>query len=461
MPITSAARRASLAVLDRAAAPRPRAVRRRVARQRQVDARHVVAGLDRAGGRDRGVDAAGHRGDAPSRRLTASRRAGPLDARPIAATHRVDVGLGGGAGPGRSAASCGRRPRRGPSPAARARAAGTPAEQAEPVEHSMPRASSSISRESPSQPGKPRWALPGSRAAARSSGAPLRTASGTAASDAGDQPVAQQRRPGRRARPVLDRQLDRGGERRRSRAVSRVPLRMSRSWPPPCTSGVTPSSRRTTQRAHAERAADLVAGEGQRVDAGGGEVDRHGADRLDGVGVDRDAVLGGERDDLLDRLQGADLVVGPHHRDQRDRAGLALDGGAQRVEVERGPRRRRAAARPRRPRPRPASRAGPARRGAPPRWSARGRRRGSAARRDQKMPLSARLSASVPPEVNTTSPGRQPSGLGDGLARLLDHPPGARGPRRAASWGCRRRRRCAVIASTAAGTMGVVAAWSR
>ena len=26
---------------------------------------------------------------------------------------------------------------------------------------------------------------------------------------------------------------------------------------------------------------------------------------------------GGERDDLLDRLQGADLVVGPHHRDQR------------------------------------------------------------------------------------------------------------------------------------------------
>ena len=40
---------------------------------------------------------------------------------------------------------------------------GTPAEQAEPVEHSMPWASSSISSESPSQPGKPRWALPGSR----------------------------------------------------------------------------------------------------------------------------------------------------------------------------------------------------------------------------------------------------------------------------------------------------------
>ena len=36
-------------------------------------------------------------------------------------------------------------------------------------------------------------------------------------------------------------------------------------------------------------------------------------------------------------------------------------------------------------------------------------RRGSSASRAQWMPLTARLSASVPPEVNTTSPGRQPS----------------------------------------------------
>ena len=57
---------------------------------------------------------------------------------------------------------------------------GTPAEQAEPVEHSMPRASSSISSESPSQPGKPRWALPGSRCSASGSmAAPWTCASGT------------------------------------------------------------------------------------------------------------------------------------------------------------------------------------------------------------------------------------------------------------------------------------------
>ena len=65
-----------------------------------------------------------------------------------------------------------------------------------------------------------------------------------------------------------------------------------------------------------------------------GEVDRHRADRLDGVGVHRDAVRGGERDDLLDRLQGADLVVGPHHRDQRDRRGVALDRLPERLDVE-------------------------------------------------------------------------------------------------------------------------------
>jgi hypothetical protein len=40
-------------------------------------------------------------------------------------------------------------------------------------------------------------------------------------------------------------------------------------------------------------------------------------------------------------------------------------------------------------------------------------------------PLTARLSASVPPEVNTTSCGEQPSAARPGLARLLDHGPGA------------------------------------
>ena len=71
------------------------------------------------------------------------------------------------------------------------------------------------------------------------------------------------------------------------------------------------------QRADADRAAELVPGDGQRGDAAGGEVDRHLADRLDRVGVERHPVLGGDRGQLGDRLDGADLVVGPHRGDQR------------------------------------------------------------------------------------------------------------------------------------------------
>ncbi len=39
-------------------------------------------------------------------------------------------------------------------------------------------------------------------------------------------------------------------------------------------------------------------------------------------------------DDLADRLEGADLVVGPHHRDQRHRGGVCRHGGGERFDVE-------------------------------------------------------------------------------------------------------------------------------
>ena len=113
-----------------------------------------------------------------------------------------------------------------------------------------------------------------------------------------------------------------------------VPLRMSRSWPPPCTSAVTSTSRRTTSAPTPYGPPTLCPVRVSASTPRRGEVDRHRADRLDGVGVHRDAVLGRDRDDLVDRLQGADLVVGPHHRDQRDRLGVALDRVAQRVDVE-------------------------------------------------------------------------------------------------------------------------------
>ena len=82
------------------------------------------------------------------------------------------------------------------------------------------------------------------------------------------------------------------------------------------------------QRADADRAAELVPGDGQRGDAAGGEVDRHLADRLDGVGVERHAVRGGQRGQLGDRLHRADLVVGPHRGDQRRRRRRAQRLGA-------------------------------------------------------------------------------------------------------------------------------------
>ncbi len=53
--------------------------------------------------------------------------------------------------------------------------------------------------------------------------------------------------------------------------------------------------------------------------AAGGERDRQRADGLHRIGVQRDAELVGDLGQLRDRLHGADLVVGPHHADQRGR----------------------------------------------------------------------------------------------------------------------------------------------
>ena len=86
--------------------------------------------------------------------------------------------------------------------------------------------------------------------------------------------------------------------------------------------------------ADAVGAADLVAGHRHRVDARAGEVEGQLAEGLDGVGVHRDAVGVGDLDDLGDRLDRADLVVGPHHRDHGDAGGIALDGRAEGVDVE-------------------------------------------------------------------------------------------------------------------------------
>ena len=70
------------------------------------------------------------------------------------------------------------------------------------------------------------------------------------------------------------------------------------------------------ERRHAGRAVELVAAQRQPVRPQRRHVDRHLAHRLHRVAEHRHAALAAEGGDLGDRLQGADLVVGEHQRDE-------------------------------------------------------------------------------------------------------------------------------------------------
>ncbi len=103
-----------------------------------------------------------------------------------------------------------------------------------------------------------------------------------------------------------------------SPATLSVPDLIPRSCPPPWPIGTTAVSRRTSSAptptgppilwAETESASVPLAGEVHRQDAGG----------LDRIGVEGDAVPVGDRRKVGYRIHGADLVVGPHHRDHRD-----------------------------------------------------------------------------------------------------------------------------------------------
>ena len=87
-------------------------------------------------------------------------------------------------------------------------------------------------------------------------------------------------------------------------------------------------------------------------------------------------------------------------------------------------------------------------------------RRGSAARRAQKIPFTARLSASVPPPVNTTSYGLAPTAAAS-CSRDSSTTRRARRPAACRDDGLPVSRKAAATASAASGSIGVVAAWSR
>ncbi len=88
------------------------------------------------------------------------------------------------------------------------------------------------------------------------------------------------------------------------------------------------------------------------------------------------------------------------------------------------------------------------------------RRRGSVVRRPQNRPLTARLSASVPPAVKTTSLGRAPSAAATD-SRASSTVRRAARPAACSDDGLPVRVSSSTNASRAAGDSGVVAAWSR
>ena len=72
------------------------------------------------------------------------------------------------------------------------------------------------------------------------------------------------------------------------------------------------------QRADALGGADLVAGDGEERAIDVAERDRDLAERLNGVRMEQDARVATSAGDVGHRLHRADLVVHPHHADQRD-----------------------------------------------------------------------------------------------------------------------------------------------
>ena len=171
------------------------------------------------------------------------------------------------------------------------------------------------------------------------------------AGDGGEQPVDQ---------PVAAARPDAGDGRRplghgaaapprpwpRCRRRCGVPLRRSRSWPPP-----EQRARGATPLAHDERAdalgpAELVGADATRGRAGRGRAatSSHG-ERLHGVGVQQRAAAPArhERGHVVEGLHGADLVVGQHHRHEPH---VGVERSGQRVEVDAARRRRRATMRP-------------------------------------------------------------------------------------------------------------------
>jgi hypothetical protein len=86
--------------------------------------------------------------------------------------------------------------------------------------------------------------------------------------------------------------------------------------------------------AHAVRTAELVRGRRHRVGTGIGKVHRNRADCLHRIGVQGNPVLVGNVGEFGHGLHGPDLVVRPHHADERDGVRVRVQLGAYYVRVD-------------------------------------------------------------------------------------------------------------------------------
>ena len=114
-------------------------------------------------------------------------------------------------------------------------------------------------------------------------------------------------------------------------ATFSVPARRLRSCFPPVNCATRRSPRRIHNRAGALRPVKLVRRERQQVDAEAGHVDGNLAHRLHGIGVKKCAFFVREPGQLRHGLDGANFVVGVHHRDER---GLVGQGSPQPIRVD-------------------------------------------------------------------------------------------------------------------------------
>ena len=175
-----------------------------------------------------------------------------------------------------------------------------------------------------------------------------------------------------------------------------VPLRRSRSWPPPSMQRRELDALAHDEHADALRPAELVGADRDEVGAAR-TPRRRRATRTPAprrcAAPRRGACSAHELGDLGERLDRADLVVDEHHRHDRRRASSSAAASASRsidaVGVDA----------PRRGRPACST-------GSSTAWCSMAEHTATPPRA-AGTPSTARLSASVPPPVNTTSPGRR------------------------------------------------------